>query len=84
MPRTSSAQKALRQNVKRRVVNAERRANMKFIIKKFKKLIDSGKKEEAKKYLSEVYKKIDKMKKVRLIKKGRANRIKSRFSKKIK
>lgn len=83
MPITKSAQKALRQNIRRRKKNLKRKTEMKTVIKAYKKLLMAGKKEEAKKQLSLVYKKLDKMAKVQLIKKGKASRLKSRLAQKL-
>ncbi len=83
MPITKSAKKALRQNIRRRKVNVKRKTELKSVIKQFKRLIDEGKKDEAKKYLSQVYKKLDKSAKVNIIKKNKASRLKSRLSKKL-
>ncbi|MFA6407711.1 MAG: 30S ribosomal protein S20 [Candidatus Paceibacterota bacterium] len=84
MPKTASAKKALRQSVKRRVINIEREKKLKETVKKFKKIIIAGKKEEAQAFLKDAYKTIDKMAKVKLIKKGKADRMKSRLAKKLK
>lgn len=84
MPRTKSAKKALRQNIKRREINLKRKTELKSVIKQFKKMIAEKKTEEAQKYLSQVYKKLDKSAKVNLIKKNKASRLKSRLSKLIK
>jgi len=54
---------------------------MKETIKKFKNLILEKKKEEAEKMLPEVYKVLDKMAKVGLIKRGKAVRMKSKMAK---
>lgn len=83
MPRTTSAEKALRQNIRRRKVNIKRKSELKSVIKQFKKLSADGKKEEARQQLSQVYKKLDKAAKVNLIKKNKASRLKSRLSKKL-
>lgn len=83
MPRTTSAKKALRQNIRRRAQNVERKEKLGKTIKRFKKLLAEGKKEDARTYLSTAYKTVDKMAKVNLIKKGKANRIKSRLTKKL-
>jgi len=80
MPITKSAKKALRQNVRRRKMNVKRKAELKSVVKRYKKLIDAGQKDEARKYLSQVYKKLDKSAKVNLIKKNKAGRLKSRLS----
>jgi len=83
MPITKSAKKALRQNIRRRARNLMRKKKMKETVKKYKKLIAAGKKEEAKAFLPQVYKVLDKMAKVNFIKKGKANRLKSRLAKKL-
>lgn len=84
MPKIKSAKKALRQNIKRREKNIKVKTELKAVIKQYKKLVAEGKKEEAKKYLSQVYKKLDKTAKVNLIKKNKASRLKSRLSKLVK
>ena len=81
MPIIKSAKKALRQNVRRRKQNVKRKADLKSVIKQYKKLIASGDKAEAQKHLSQVYKKLDKSAKVNIIKKNKAARLKSRLSK---
>ncbi|MEE8131459.1 MAG: 30S ribosomal protein S20 [Candidatus Paceibacterota bacterium] len=83
MPITKSAKKALRQNIRRRQKNLKRKTDLKAIIKQYKKLLESSP-EEAKKHLSQVYKKLDKAAKVNLIKKNKASRLKSRLAKKLK
>jgi ribosomal protein S20 len=83
MPRTTSAQKALRQNVRRRKRALARGAHVKMVVKKFKKLIESHQIKEAEAYLPTLYKTIDKMGKEKFLKSGKANRMKSRFSKKL-
>lgn len=80
MPITKSAKKALRQNISRRQKNLKRKTELKSVIKDYRKLIAAGKKEEAEKYLPQVYKKLDKSAKVNLIKKNKASRLKSRLS----
>lgn len=82
MPITKSAKKALRQNIRRRKMNVKKRAELKSAIKQFKKIAAKDK-EEAKKYLSQVYKKLDKAAKTDLIKKNKASRLKSRLNKLI-
>jgi len=83
MPRTKSAKKALRQNVRRRAENNLRKNKVKSQVKQFKTLILEGKLEDAKKALPQVMKIVDKVAKKGYIKKGRASRIKSRLSKKL-
>ena len=79
MPKIQSAKKALRQNIKRRKANVKKKTELKSVIKQYKKMASENK-EEAKKYLSQVYKKLDKSAKVNLIKKNKASRLKSRLS----
>ncbi|MBI2514861.1 30S ribosomal protein S20 [Candidatus Wolfebacteria bacterium] len=81
MPITQSAKKALRQNIRRRMRNLKRKTELKSAIKQYKKMVVAGDKEGAKKFLSQVYKKLDKAAKVNSIKKNRASRLKSRLSK---
>jgi len=81
MPITKSAKKALRQNIRRRKINLKRKAELKAVIKQYKKLIAATEKEKAKEQLSQVYKKLDKAAKVNLIKKNKSGRLKSRLSK---
>lgn len=84
MPKTSSAKKALRQNVRRRAKNLADAKRMKDAIKSFKKLIADKKIDDAKKHLSSVYKALDKSAKTNLIKKNKASRLKSRLAAKLK
>ena len=83
MPRTKTATKELRKNVRRRAQNLERQTDLRETVKKFRKLIQDRKFEEAKVYLATVSKTVDKLAKVGYIKRGRAARIKSRFAKKL-
>ncbi|MEK7635878.1 MAG: 30S ribosomal protein S20 [Patescibacteria group bacterium] len=83
MPKIQSAKKALRQNIKRRKANVKKKTELKSAIKQYRKLASENK-EEAKKYLPQVYKKLDKSAKVNLIKKNKASRLKSRLNKLLK
>lgn len=83
MPKTKTAKKALRQNHRRREQNLAREKLMKNAIRDFKKLIASKKEKEAQEQLKKTYKILDKMAKVNFIKRGKANRLKSRLAKKI-
>jgi len=80
MPKIKSAKKALRQSLRRKKQNLQRKTNLKKTIKAYQGAIKAGKLEEAKKYLSEVYKLADKTAKSKTIKKGKADRIKSRLA----
>ena len=84
MPIIKSAKKALRQNIRRRKKNVKKKAELKAVIKQYKKLIAAGEKNKAAEFLSQVYKKLDKAAKINLIKKNKAARLKSRLSKLLK
>lgn len=83
MPITKSAKKALRQNVKRRARNIQRKKKLKDLIKQARGLVEQKKIEEAKKLLPQIYKALDKTAKVGTIKKNTAARKKSRITKLI-
>jgi len=82
MPRIKSAKKALRQSEKRRGENLKKMNSLKSTIKSYKKALTGEDKEALKSSLSDVYKALDKASKTNLIKKNRANRLKSRLTKK--
>ncbi len=83
MPIKASAKKELRKALKRRVWNLQRAKVMKDALKKVKKLILAGQKDEAKKLISAAYQAIDKAVKRGVIKKNTAARKKSRLMKLI-
>lgn len=83
MPITKSAQKALRQNIKRRDRNRQTKKRIKSLIKEVKILVSQKKIQEAKKLLPLVYKSLDKAAKTGLIKKNAAARKKARIIKLI-
>ena len=80
MPITSSAKKALRQNIRRRERNFARKKVLKTAIKQLKKLVAEKNLEAAKIHLPKVYKTLDKSAKTHLIKKNAASRLKSRLT----
>ena len=80
MPITTSAKKALRQNIRRRERNLGHKKELKNSIKQLKKFIAQKKSELAFNQLSAVYKKLDKAAKTNLIKKNTASRLKSRLT----
>ncbi len=83
MPITKSAERALRKSTRRRAVNSERKINLKDTVKKFKKLATTNP-AEAKQFLSQVYKRLDKSAKVNIIRKNTASRLKSKMTKLLK
>ncbi|MBI1838727.1 MAG: 30S ribosomal protein S20 [Candidatus Colwellbacteria bacterium] len=84
MPKTKSAKKALRQNVRHRGRNLENKVKLAVILKQYKKLLAADKVDEAQKNLSAVYKVLDKSGKNKLIKKNKASRLKSRLTRQLK
>jgi len=80
MPQTKSAKRALRKAKRRYLRNLQRKRKFKALEKNFKKAIKEKNKEEAQKYLSLLYKCIDKFQKVGFLKKNTASRKKSRFT----
>lgn len=83
MPITTSAKKALRQNIKRKAKNVGRKGKIKDLIKQAHFLIANKKIDEVKKILPQIYKILDKGAKVGIMKKNTASRRKSRITKLI-
>ena len=83
MPNTKTAEKAHRQNIRRKIRNVKQKDILRETIKEYKKLVVDKKADAAEKQLSVVFKKLDKAAKTNLIKKNTASRMKSRLSKKI-
>jgi small subunit ribosomal protein S20 len=84
MPRTRTAKKALRQNVRRRTRNLVRKRELRDAMKAYRTLAAAGKKDEARAALNRLYQALDKLAKTGVIKRGKANRTKSRMAKKLK
>ncbi len=80
---TKSAKRALKKSLKRREINRQRKEILKKTKKEFLKLIEAKKIEEAKELLPKLYKLLDKLAKVNVIKKNTASRLKSRLTKKL-
>lgn len=80
MPITKSAKKALRGSDKKRVVNIRRKKNIEVAVKEVKNLMVKGEKKAVAGALSLAYKALDKAAKTGLIKKGAADRKKSRLA----
>ena len=81
MPITKSAEKALRQNEKRRKLNNYRKRKIKNSLKEITLLLEQKKEKEAKEVLAKAYKAIDKAAKSGLLKKNSAARKKSKIAK---
>ncbi len=80
MPITKSAKKALRQSIRRRAHNQERRAAYRAAVKSVRKAIAAGKPSDAKELLPQLYKALDKAAKTNVITKNKASRLKSRIT----
>lgn len=80
MPIIQSAKKALRGSAKKRVFNLRRKRALDEIVKEVKNLTNSKKGKEIQAALSSAYKAIDKAAKAGTIKKGNADRKKSRLA----
>jgi len=80
MPITSSAQKALRQSLKKKKHNLSYINKFKKLRTQVKKLVAGKKKEEAKKLLPSIYKVLDKGAKEKVFKKNTSSRYKSRLT----
>ncbi|RJP44921.1 30S ribosomal protein S20 [Candidatus Parcubacteria bacterium] len=83
MPITTSAKKALRQSVRRRARNLGRSAALKRAIKEYTKLLAAKDPQAAREKLPLVYRMLDKAAKTGVIRRNKANRLKSRLSKKL-
>lgn len=77
---TSSAKKAHRASLRKRVFNLRRKRAIDSVVKKIKKLVAEKKIEEARRTLPLAYKAYDKAAKEHTIKKGAADRKKSRLA----
>lgn len=77
---TSSAKKAHRASLRKRVFNLRRKRAVDSVVKKIKKLIAEKKTDEARKLIPLAYKAYDKAAKEHTIKKGAADRKKSRLA----
>ena len=77
---TSSAKKAHRSSLRKRVFNLRRKAAIESMVKSIRRLVSEKKTEEARKLLPLAYKAFDKAAKEHTIKKGAADRKKSRLA----
>ncbi|BFT95056.1 MAG: 30S ribosomal protein S20 [Minisyncoccus archaeiphilus] len=84
MPITTSNKKRLRQNIKRRARNVQKKKDIKALTKEFESLLIEKKVEESKALLSKVYKIFDKAAKTGLIKSNTASRRKALYAKHLK
>jgi small subunit ribosomal protein S20 len=80
MPYHKSAEKRMRQNEKRRVINRGNRTKVRTYIKKLRSALDSGKKQEIDQILPEVISVIDKSVQKGVLHANAAARYKSRLT----
>lgn len=80
---TSSAKKAHRASLRKRVFNLRRKAAIESVVKKIKRLVAEKKFDEARALLPQAYKAYDKAAKEHTIRKGAADRKKSRLAKSL-
>jgi small subunit ribosomal protein S20 len=83
MANHASALKAHRQNLKHRNTNRSNRSSLRTTLKQYNDRLESGKTEEAKNSLPELYAVIDKSQQKKAISKNAAARQKSRLSKRL-
>jgi small subunit ribosomal protein S20 len=83
MANHASALKAHRQNLKHRSRNRSNRSTLRTSLKQFNDRLGSGKIEEARNSISELYSAIDKSKHKKALSKNAAARQKSRLSKRL-
>ncbi len=84
MPIKKSAQKALRQSLRRKKINTAKKNRFRMIRKEFRKALSEKNQKKAEEMLSALYKILDKMAKTNIFHKNKASRLKSEFSKKYK
>ncbi len=81
MPITSSAKKALRQSGRRKAQNLKNKEAYKKTVKEVRQLIKTKDKDKAKDLLAKAFQVLDKAAKKNVIKKNKADRLKSRIAK---
>ena len=80
---TSSAKKAHRASLRKRVFNLRRKKAIEIVMKQVKKLIAEKKMGEAQKLMPSIFQALDKAAKEHTIPKGRADRKKSRLARMV-
>lgn len=80
MPNLKSSAKALRQSIKKREINLQKKVAFRSVVKDIKKLVSEEKIKDAEKLLPQAYKAIDKAAKTGVIKPNTASRKKSRLT----
>jgi small subunit ribosomal protein S20 len=80
MPNTKSAERRVRNSVRKQAANKSRKSSVKRLEKKYLELVDTGKKDEASKVLRAVSSALDKAAKTGVIHASNASRRKSRLT----
>ena len=80
MPNTKSAEQRMRQSARRHLHNHSISSRLKTLEKRYETLVASGKRDDARKALSEVSSALDKAAKTGVIHRGKADRKKSRLT----
>jgi len=83
IPNTRSAKKRLRQSLKRRERNLERKRALRIVVKQIKRALTAGDKAQAEELIPRLMQAADKAAKKRAIHPNKAARIKSRLMKRI-
>lgn len=83
IPNTKSAEKRLRQSLKRRARNLERKRALRIVVKQLTRALAAGDKAKAEELIPQLMKAADKAAKTRAIHPNKAARIKSRLMKRI-
>ena len=83
MANHASALKAHRQNLKHRANNRSNRSNLRTFLKQFNDNLESGKVDEARNSLADLYANIDKSQQKKAISKNAAARQKSRLTRRL-
>lgn len=84
MPNLTNAKKALRQSLKRAERNATAAANIAFMRRSFRKLLEAKKVEDARTLLVDLTQALDKAVTKNILKKNTVARLKSRAAKRLK
>ena len=83
MPNTRSAAKRTRADAKRRDTNLNLKSELKTLVRKFRELIQAGKKDEARAFYSTVARRLDQAASRKALHKNTASRKKSRLARQL-
>jgi small subunit ribosomal protein S20 len=83
MPIKKAAKKAVRQAIKREILNKKVKNNLEYLIKKCRRAVETKKKKDAHNFYQTAAKALDKAVQKKIIKKNTASRLKSRLARKV-